>query len=149
MRSNYTDVAMLAWAPALMYQAFAAFSLACAGDDERWRMQCVAVCCSVVQCVALCCSVLQCVAACCSALQYVAVSCSVIQCVGMCCNASVGTSTEYIRSLLFLNWPVLVTLKGSCNVLQCVAMCCSVLQFVAALIYQAFAEFSLACAGDD
>jgi len=33
------------------------------------RLQCVAVCCSVLQCVAVCCSVLQCVAVCCSVLQ--------------------------------------------------------------------------------
>ena len=38
------------------------------------RLQCVAVCCSVLQCVAVCCSVLQCVAVCCSVLQCVYLS---------------------------------------------------------------------------
>jgi len=33
------------------------------------RVNCVAVCCSVLQCVAVCCSVFQCVAVCCSMLQ--------------------------------------------------------------------------------
>jgi len=44
------------------------------------RLQCVAVCCSVLQCVAVCCSVLQCAAVCCSVLQCAAVCCSVLQC---------------------------------------------------------------------
>ena len=35
-----------------------------------WRLQCVAVCCSVLQFVALCCSVLQCVVVCCSVCTY-------------------------------------------------------------------------------
>jgi len=37
-------------------------------------LQCVVVC--KLQCVAVCCSVLQCVAVCCSVLQWVAVICS-------------------------------------------------------------------------
>ena len=44
-------------------------------------LQCVEMCCNVSQCVAACCSVLQCAAVCCSVLQYAAVCCSVLQCV--------------------------------------------------------------------
>jgi len=49
----------------------------------RARM-CVAECCKV-QCVAVCCSVLQCGAVC-IVLQYVAVCCSMLQCVAVCCS---------------------------------------------------------------
>ena len=70
-------------------------------DWSACRLQCIAVCCSVLQCGVVCCSVLQCVAVCCSVLQCVAVCCSVLQCVAVCCS-----------------------------VLQCVAVCCSVLQSV-------------------
>ena len=37
--------------------------------DNKFLLQCVAVCCSVLQCVVVCCTVLQCVAGCCSVLQ--------------------------------------------------------------------------------
>jgi len=70
---------------ALIYQVFAEFSLACAGDDDFFVLQCVAVCCSVLQCGAVWCSVVQCVAVCCSVLQCVAVCCSVtLVCMCMC-----------------------------------------------------------------
>ena len=68
---------------ALLYQAFAAFSLACAGDDARWKLHCVAVCCSVLQCVAMCCSALQCVANTAHG-EADKVCCSVLQCVAVC-----------------------------------------------------------------
>ena len=71
------------------------------------RLQCVAVCCSLLQFVAVCCSVLQCVAVCCSVLQCIAVCCSVLQCVLQC-------------------------VAVCCSVLQRVAVCCSVLQRVVA-----------------
>ena len=48
------------------------------------RLECVAVCCSVLQCVAVCCSVLQCVAVCCSVLQCGEVCCSMLQCGEVC-----------------------------------------------------------------
>ena len=50
---------------------------------DTFKLQCVAVCCSVLQCVAVCCSVLQCVAVYCSVLQCVAVCCRVLQCVAV------------------------------------------------------------------
>jgi len=46
------------------------FELIVATSNSSWcrdyKLQCVAVCCSVLQCVAVCCSVLQCVTVCCS-----------------------------------------------------------------------------------
>ena len=68
------------------------------------RVECVAVCCSVLQCLAVSCSVLQCVVVC-----Y-----NVVQCVAVCC---VWGSEHF---------PIMC-----CSVLQCVAVWHSVLQCVA------------------
>ena len=91
-----------------------------------WKLQCVAVSCSVLRRVTTCCSVLQFelehyakvllklqrVAACCSVLQCGAVWCSVLRCSAIWCN---GMQCVAVR----------------CNALQCVVLCCSVLQCVA------------------
>jgi len=72
------------------------------------RLQCVAVCCSVLQCVAVCCSALQCVAVRYSLLLFVAVTSRFPVCVAVftvCCSVY--------------------------SVLQCGLVCCSVLQCVA------------------
>jgi len=100
----------------------------------RLRMQCVAVCCSVLQCVAVCCSVLHirefvdhlrmCTTTyvrSCGMLQCVAVCCSVLQCVAVCCTF--GNP--------WLIWMCTNTHAVCCSALQCVAVCCSVLQCVA------------------
>jgi len=50
-------------------------------DEVVQRVECVAVCCSVLQRVAAFCSVLQRVAACCSELQRVTACCIMLQCV--------------------------------------------------------------------
>jgi len=59
--------------------------------DQGSRIQCVAVCFSVLLCVSLCCCVLLCVAVCCCVLLCVAVCCSVThlqvtQFVAVCCS---------------------------------------------------------------
>ena len=78
-------------------------------EEVEGKLQCGAVCCSmvqcgaawcsVVQCGAAWCSVLQCGAACCSAVQRVAVRCSVVQrvavrCSMVQCDAVCGTVSE-------------------------------------------------------
>jgi len=73
------------------------------------RLQCVAVCCSVLQCVAvwfevdlMCsCSVLQCVAVCCSVLQYVAV-----------CD---GCHKARVEQVVVLLWVLVVCCTGCCS----------------------------------
>ena len=68
------------------------------------RLQCVAVCYSLLWCVAQCYNVLQCVAVCCSVLQCVAVCCIVLQRVAVCCFAfqSVTVSLPPLSFSLFL-----------------------------------------------
>ena len=91
---------------------------------NRYLLQCVAVCCSVLQYVAVCSSVQQSAAVCCSALQCAAVCCSVLQCVAVRCSVLQCTfrhcSTVY-PPLHLLYTSVAVC----CSVLQCVAVCCS------------------------
>jgi len=56
---------------------------------QSWKVQCVAVCCSVLQCVAVCCSVKQTLHDSLfnvSAKLESAVCCSVLQCVAVCCS---------------------------------------------------------------
>ena len=97
-----------------------------------WRINIVAVCCSVTVCcsglqcyikrwpASRCrCSVLQCVAVCCSVLQCVAVCCSVLQCVAVGCSATLKGGRR------------VVVVAVCCNVLQCVAVCCSVVLCIA------------------
>ena len=87
--------------------------------DKLLKVQCVAVCCSVLQCVAVYDSVLQCVAVCWMSndinvsfdtlQQCVAGCCRVLQCAAECCR-------------------VLQCAAECCRVLQSVAVCCRVLQ---------------------
>ena len=81
------------------------------------RVQCVAVCCSVLQCVAVRCSALQCAAVCCSVLQCVAVCCSMLQCSVLQCVCPVSnfSNSSIVRVLC---------VAVCCRVLQCAAECC-------------------------
>jgi len=89
------------------------------------RIQHCATCCSVLQCVAVCCSVLQCVAVCCSELQLVVVCCNALQ----CCRAH--QYKWFVAELLPSDFELLQCVAVCCSVLQCVAVCCSMLQCVA------------------
>jgi len=81
----------------------------CLYNTSLDKLQCVAVCCSVLQCVAVCCSVRQCAAVSCREFH----SCDV---------------TQWLIDVTYA-W---VTMSHwICSVLQCVAMCCSALQCIA------------------
>jgi len=131
-------------------ECIAVYCIALNGVGERFgsliriqasfRMQYVAVCCSVLQCFAVRCSVLHCIkwcrralwltdsytsvlqdAVCCSVLQCVAVCCSVLQCVAVYCIA-----LNWCRRALWLT----DKRPSGCCVLQCVAVRCSSLPCV-------------------
>jgi len=85
--------------------------------DVEPRLQCVAVCCSVLQRVVACYNVLQRVAACCSVLQRVAACHNVLQRVAVCWSETSN---------------LIPVFNDAVPKLQCVAACCIVLQRVSA-----------------
>ena len=83
---RFRQTAVVSWNLFSMYLIYVYMIYLYTLLPDSHKLQCVAVCCSVLQCVAVCCSVLQCVAMCCNVLQCVAVCCSVLQCVAVCCS---------------------------------------------------------------